>query len=116
MTGRDRGEHMSRGDIDQSADRADAARGPRGAEPTKEESAAAAAVLRLIWGTQMARAVYVMAKLGIADLLADAPLTAAQLAQATQAHVPSAGGIWPPRTPGSASATVTLTPSWDTSP
>src|SRR5215472_13858626 len=80
---------MSRGDIDQSPGHADAARGPGGAEPTREESAAAAAALRLIWGTQMARAVYVMAKLGIADLLADAPLTAAQLARATQAHEPS---------------------------
>jgi hypothetical protein len=80
---------MSRGDIDHSAGRADMARGPGGAEPTMEESAAAAAVLRLIWGTHMARAVYVMAKLGIADLVADAPLTAAQLAQATQAHEPS---------------------------
>jgi len=80
---------MSRSDIDQSAGRADATRGPGRAEPTKEESAAAAAVLRLIWGTQMARAVYVMAKLGIADLLADAPLSAAQLAQATQVHEPS---------------------------
>src|SRR5215469_12996754 len=80
---------MSRGDSDQSACRADAARGSGGAEPTKEESAAAAAVLRLTWGTQMARAMYVMAKLGIADLLAGAPMTAAQLAQATQAHEPS---------------------------
>jgi len=80
---------MSRGDIDQWAGRADAARGPGGAEPSEEESAAAAAVLQLIWGTQMARAVYVMAKLGIADLLAGGPLTAAQLAQATQAHEPS---------------------------
>ena len=80
---------MSRSDIDQSAGRADATRGAGGAEPTTEESAAAAAVLRLIWGTQMARAVYVMAKLGIADLLADAPLSAAQLAQATQVHEPS---------------------------
>ena len=80
---------MSSDAIDHSARRADAARGPGGAEPTKEESAAAAAVLRLIWGTQMARAMYVMAKLGIADLLADAPMTSTQLAQATQAHEPS---------------------------
>jgi len=80
---------MSSDAIDHYAGRADAARGPGGAEPTKEESAAAAAVLRLIWGTQMARAMYVMAKLGIADLLADAPMTSTQLAQATQAHEPS---------------------------
>jgi hypothetical protein len=41
---------MSRSDIDQTAGRAEAGRAPGGAEPTKEEHAAAAAVLQMIWG------------------------------------------------------------------
>jgi Dimerisation domain len=40
----------------------------------------------MIWGIHMSRAVYVVAALGIADLLAGGPMTAAQLAQATQTH------------------------------
>jgi hypothetical protein len=56
------------------------------AEPTEEERAAAAAMLRMIWGIHISRAVYVMAELGIADVLANGPMTAAELAQATQAH------------------------------
>lgn len=60
-----------------------------GSEPTEEESAAAAAVLRMIWGIHVSRAVYVAAELGIADLLAGGPTTAAHLAQARQAHEPS---------------------------
>jgi len=67
---------MSQRNIDQAA----------GSQPTREERAAAAAMLRMIWGIHMSRAVYVVAALGIADLLADGPMTAAQLAQATQAH------------------------------
>jgi multifunctional cyclase/dehydratase/O-methyltransferase len=39
----------------------------------------------MTWGVHMSRAVYVVAALGIADLLADGPLTAAQLARG-QAH------------------------------
>jgi O-methyltransferase domain/Dimerisation domain len=77
---------MSRGDIDQSGGRAGVGQEAGGAEPTQEERAAAAAVLQMIWGIHMSRAVYMVAKLGIADLLADAPMTAAQLAEATQAH------------------------------
>ena len=80
---------MNRRNIDQPARRAEAGREGVGAEPTEEESAAAAAVLRMIWGTHVSRAVYVVAALGIADLLAGGPMTAAQLAQATQAHEPS---------------------------
>jgi O-methyltransferase/methyltransferase family protein len=63
--------------------------GTGGAGPTDEERAAAAAVLPMIWGIHISRAVYAAAKLGIADLLADGPLTAAQLARATRAHEPS---------------------------
>ena len=77
---------MSSSDIDQPAGRAEAGRAAGGAEPTKEERAAAAAVLQMIWGIHISRAVYVVAALGIADLLAGGPMTAAQLAQATQAH------------------------------
>jgi hypothetical protein len=51
--------------------------------------AAAAAVLRMIQGLHISRAVYVAAKLGIADLLADGPRPAAELAELTKAHTPS---------------------------
>ena len=64
---------------------AEASREAGDSQPTKEERAAAAAVLQMIWGVHMSRAVYVVAALGIADLLAGGPMTAAQLAQATQA-------------------------------
>jgi hypothetical protein len=43
----------------------------------------------MIWGIHISRAVYAAAELGIADLLAGGPMTAAQLARATQAHEPS---------------------------
>ncbi len=46
-------------------------------------------MLQMIWGIHISRAVYVAAELGIADLLAGGPVTAAQLARATQAHEPS---------------------------
>ena len=42
-------------------------------------------MLQMIWGIHISRAVYVAAELGIADLLAGGPVTAAQLARATQA-------------------------------
>src|SRR5580658_11365 len=57
--------------------------------PTEPERAAAAAMLRMIWGIHSSRAVYVAAKLGIADLLADGPASAEALALATRAHEPS---------------------------
>ncbi|MBV9366022.1 MAG: hypothetical protein JOY89_17430 [Solirubrobacterales bacterium] len=77
---------MSPRHTDQAAGPAEASPAAVGAEPTDGERAAAAAVLRMIWGVHMSRAVYVVAALGIAELLADGPMTAAQLAQATQAH------------------------------
>ena len=58
-------------------------------EPTTMERAAAAAVLRMTSGIHISRAVYVAAELGIADLLADGPMSSAQLAEATQTHEPS---------------------------
>jgi len=51
--------------------------------------AASAAVLRMIQGLHISRAVYVAAKLGIADLLADGPRSPAELALLTKAHAPS---------------------------
>ena len=77
-------QHMSTSTTGQ----AEAGRGA-GGEPTSQERAAAAAVLQMIWGIHISRAVYVAAELGIADLLAGGPMTAAQLARATQAHEPS---------------------------
>jgi hypothetical protein len=59
------------------------------AEPTKEQRAAATAVYQMICGVHISRAVYVVAELGIAELLAGGPMTSAQLAQATPAHEPS---------------------------
>jgi orsellinic acid C2-O-methyltransferase len=58
-------------------------------QPTEEERAAAATMLQLIWGLHISRSVYVVAELGIADLLASGPMTAGQLAEATHAHEPS---------------------------
>jgi SAM-dependent methyltransferase len=46
-------------------------------------------MLQMIWGLHISRAVYAVAALGIADLLASGPMTAAQLAEATEAHEPS---------------------------
>ncbi len=59
------------------------------AQPTDEERAAAIALLRMIWGTHVSRSVYVAAELGIADLLADGPLSAGELAERTGTHAPS---------------------------
>jgi len=43
----------------------------------------------MVYGYQLSQAVYVVAKLGIADLLEDGPLTVAELASATETHAPS---------------------------
>jgi hypothetical protein len=50
---------------------------------------ASAAVLRMIQGLQISRVVYVVAKLGIADLLATGPRSIGELAELTKAHAPS---------------------------
>src|ERR1700684_1499747 len=52
--------------------------------PTESERAAAATMLRMIWGIHSSRAVYVAAKLGIADLLADGPVSTGEVALATR--------------------------------
>jgi orsellinic acid C2-O-methyltransferase len=62
------------------------AHGSTVAEPTSEERAAAAAVLRMIGGVHVSQAVYVAAELGVADQLAARPMTAGQLALATGTH------------------------------
>jgi hypothetical protein len=51
--------------------------------------AASAAVLRMIQGLHISRAVYVAAKLRIADLLADGSRSSTELARLTKAHAPS---------------------------
>jgi hypothetical protein len=58
-------------------------------QPSESQRAAAAAMLPMIWGTHISRAVYVAAELRLADLLADGPATCAKLARATGTHEPS---------------------------
>lgn len=48
-----------------------------------------AGMLEIIEGFWLSRAVYIVAKLGIADLLAEEPRTADELAHTTQSHAPS---------------------------
>jgi len=59
--------------------------GPRSnrARATEAERSSAASLLRLIWGIHISRCVYAVAELGIADLLADGPVSPKQLAQGT---------------------------------
>jgi O-methyltransferase domain len=54
--------------------------------PTDSERAAATAMLRIIWGIHSSRAVYAVAKLGIADLLVDGPVSSRELARVTGVH------------------------------
>jgi O-methyltransferase domain/Dimerisation domain len=58
-------------------------------QPTDAERSAATSLLRMIWGTHISRAVYVAAELGIADLLADGPLSSRELARRTGTHTQS---------------------------
>jgi SAM-dependent methyltransferase len=58
-------------------------------QPTDAERAAGSTLLRMIWGIHTSRAVYAVAELGIADLLADGPVSSADLARATGTHEPS---------------------------
>jgi O-methyltransferase domain len=89
--------------------------GPGRREPTPEERAAGAAVLRMIWGLHVSRSLYAVTELGIADRLADGPVSSAELAAATGAHESSlyrvlrllAGlGVFSEVRPGSFSLTV----------
>jgi hypothetical protein len=86
-----------------------------GATATDAERAAAAKLLRLIWGIHASRCVYAVAELGIADLLADGPAGVETLAEATGTHEPSlyrilrllaALGVFDERTGRSFSLTV----------
>lgn len=56
---------------------------------TRAERAAAAAMLRLIFGIHASRGVYAVAELGVADLLADGPMSTRELARLTDTHEPS---------------------------
>lgn len=76
---------MAGSNSDQTAGRTETVRVAGDAEPTMDELAAAAAVLQMIWGIHISRAVYLVAALGIADRLAAGPLTVSELAQATYA-------------------------------
>jgi len=58
-------------------------------QPTDAERAAAPTLLRMIWGIHISRCVYAVAELGIADLLANRPMSSAELATATDTHEPS---------------------------
>jgi hypothetical protein len=58
-------------------------------QATESERAAAAAMLPMIWGLHISRAIYVTAELSIADLLADGPVSSTELARATRTHEPS---------------------------
>src|ERR1700683_4048576 len=60
-----------------------------GVQSTESDRAAAATLLRLIWGTHISRAVYAAAELGIADLLAEGPVSTQELARVTGTHEPS---------------------------
>ena len=53
---------------------------------TTAERAAAGRLLPMIWGIHISRCVYAAAELGIADLLADGPQSARELADATRTH------------------------------
>lgn len=61
----------------------------RGPDPTEDERAAAATVLRMIQGIHISRAIYVMAYFGIAERLANGPVPVEELARVTQTHEPS---------------------------
>jgi hypothetical protein len=54
-----------------------------GAQPTESDRAAAATMLRMIWGIHISRCVYVVAELRIADRLADGAVSSNELARAT---------------------------------
>lgn len=54
-----------------------------------DETPPPVAMLRMISGFWISRAIYVAAKLGIADLVKDRAMTAAELAQETGTHAPS---------------------------
>jgi hypothetical protein len=56
---------------------------------TEADRAAAATLLRMIWGIHISRCVYAVAELGIADLVAGGPVSSNELARATASHEPS---------------------------
>ena len=59
------------------------------APPTEAERVAAVQLLPMVWGIHISRAIYAVAELGIADLLAAGPASSAELSRATGTHEPS---------------------------
>jgi len=58
-------------------------------EPVHDASPPGHALLQLTFGYWISQAIYVVAKLGVADLLRDGPRSGEELARATGAHAPS---------------------------
>ena len=58
-------------------------------QTTSADIPPSAAMLRMISGFRVARAIYIAAKLGLADLLKDEPKENGELALATGTHAPS---------------------------
>ena len=61
----------------------------RGRSGPAQQLALQAALMNMIGGFRLTQAIYVAAKLGVADLLADGPCTAEDLAERTDTHAPS---------------------------
>jgi hypothetical protein len=58
-------------------------------EATSPDTPPSVAMLRMISGFRVSRAIYIAAKLGLADLLKDGPKHTEELAEATRTHAPS---------------------------
>lgn len=58
-------------------------------EATSPDTPPSVAMLRMISGLRVSRAIYIAAKLGLADLLKDGPKHTEELAEATRTHAPS---------------------------
>lgn len=80
------GTHMTGSGIGGPAGAATQRRDALGAQPTLEEREAAVTMLRMISGVHISQAVYLAAKLGIADALAGGAMTVTELADATGTH------------------------------
>ena len=64
-------------------------------QPTEAERAPRRNCCRLIWGIHISRAVYAVAELGIADLLADGPPARRNWPRTTGTHEPSLYRVLP---------------------
>jgi hypothetical protein len=68
---------------------------PTSPNAAADAQAAGAAVLRMIQGLHISRAVYVAARLGIADLLAAGPRPSVELAQLMRPPFTGSSDCWP---------------------